>query len=78
VLLNELKYPFTETHWLLKLNESLVKLTPEDKIPEVERQYQVDKYGNPNPQADPTQDPRIISAQAYVEYVTNPGLYETI
>lgn len=45
---------------------------------EDERQYQVDKYGNPNPQADPALDPREISAEVYIEYALNPGLYDTI
>jgi len=62
----------------MNLNESLVKLQKVDLIKEEDRAYQVDKYGKPNPQADPSQDPRIISAQAYIEYSTNPGLYETI
>lgn len=78
VLLNELHVPFTECHWIIRLNESLVKLTLEDKIVEDERQYQVDKYGNPNPQADPSLDPREISAEVYIEYALNPGLYDTI
>jgi len=78
VMLNNLSLPFTETHFIMRLNESLVKLQKEDKIPEPDRAYQVDKDGNPNPQADPSQDPRIISAQAYVEYSTHPGMYETI
>jgi hypothetical protein len=53
VLYNKLKLPFHQSEFVLRLNESLVKLQEVDKVPEKDREYSLDATGKPNPQARP-------------------------
>jgi hypothetical protein len=62
----------------MRLNKSLVKLQAKDKIEEPDRMYPFDKFGEPNPQADPTKDPRLISANAFALYMSNPRMFPTL
>lgn len=78
ILIRDLNLPFDEINFLTRINKSLVKLQAKDKIEETDRMYPFDKFGVPNPQADPTRDPRLISANAFTLYMSNPTLFPTI
>lgn len=78
ILKDFLHFPFTEVQFVNQLNESLVQLQKKDKIEEKDRAVQLDKEGEPNPQADRNQDPRIVSGHAYLEYTENPGVYKSL
>lgn len=71
VMRDELKLPKSELLFLLKLNKSLVKLTADDKLEEKERVYPFGKFGEPNPQSDPSKDPRLNSIPAYMLHQSN-------
>lgn len=78
VLKDFLHFPFTEVQFVNQLNESLVQLQEKDKIKERDRAVQLDKHGNPNPQADPEQNPQVVSGHAYLEYTSHPDRYKSI
>jgi len=78
ILIRDLNLPFDEINFLTRINKSLVKLQSQDKIEETDRMYPFDKFGIPNPQADPKKDPRLISANAFTLYMSNPQLFPTI
>lgn len=73
VLYNKLKLPFHQSEFVLRLNESLVKLQEVDKVPEKDREYSLDATGKPNPQARPEWHHRAIevkeSNNIHIEYL---------
>jgi len=76
VLRDFLYFPFSEVEFINRLNESLVLLQGKDLIPEPDRKVMETSKG-PNPQADQTQNPMIVSGHAYLEY-TEVGGYKNI